>query len=370
MQTTELDAEKEEGERIQRVRIVEQKRIKEEQQRRLTEKKEKIATWWKRHWWKITVVIIAILIGYRIISYLNSDTYAYKRAMKFAESGDYESAISMFVQLGDYRNSETMIREVLFSSTYPNSSFPMNSIPGPLANMTFSFIPSGEFMMGSPSSEEDRDSDEKQHRVSIDSFELMTTEVTQGMWEVVMGTSIQNQQDHAVNDLTFVGCGYSYPMYYVSWNECKHFINKLNNIDPNHTYRLPTESEWEYACRAGTSTPYYWGYGNSEGIIAPYCWCSTNSHHSTHPVAEKQPNSWGLYDMSGNVSEWCEDWYTEDYDDCPANGTAYRTNSITRVYRGGAWSSYTGNYRSAIRYRNDSDNYHNALGFRLARSVR
>ena len=162
-------------------------------------------------------------------------------------------------------------------------------------DMEFVSIPAGSFMMGSPSSESDRDGDEEHHSVSVRSFELMTTEVTQGIWKVVMGD----------NPAQEYGMGDAYPVYNVSWNDCQDFIDALNDMDPSYTYRLPTEAEWEYACRAGTTTAYYWGSSMNNS----YCWYTDNSNGRTHPVGQKQPNAWGLYDMTGNVWE-CARIYT------------------------------------------------------------
>ena len=228
---------------------------------------------------------------------------------------------------------------------------------GPVSGMEFISIPSGSFQMGSPSSESNRDSDESRHSVSVSSFDLMSTEVTQGMWEEVMGS----------NPSHFTGDS-NRPVEKVSWNDCQDFIDKLNDLDPSHTYRLPTEAEWEYACRAGTSAAYYWGNSSSESTMSSYCWYTENSNSSTHSVGTKSPNAWGLYDMSGNVWEWCQDVYTSNYSSCPTNGSAYSGRGSNRVYRGGGWIINARYCRSAFR------NYYSpgyrliSLGVRLARS--
>jgi len=235
--------------------------------------------------------------------------------------------------------------------------------------MEFISIPTGDFMMGSPTSESDRYHDEESHSVSIDSFELMATEVTQRMWEEVMGVSIEYQFSSANDDYGLAGTGDDYPIYYVSWNDCQEFISELNSIDPDHTYRLPTEAEWEYACRAGSRTAFYWGNSDSDSTMNEYCWYAVNSDSEAHPVGILQPNDWGLYDMSGNVWEWCEDNYAEDYADCPTDGSAHEGPETRRILRGGGWFFYPSYCRSA--YRNlDSPDYANSnIGFRLARSA-
>jgi formylglycine-generating enzyme required for sulfatase activity len=179
------------------------------------------------------------------------------------------------------------------------------------------------------------------------------------MWEQVMGSN--PSPDYGVGD--------DYPVYYVSWDDCQEFIDRLNDIDPSHTYRLPTEAEWEYACRAGTTTRFYWGDSDSESTMGRYCWYTENSNSSTHPVASKEPNAWGLHDMSGNVWEWCQDRYTSDYDDCPTNGSAYTSSGSNRVNRGGSWFSNASDCRSANRYSFSPGSGYFLLGFRVARSV-
>ena len=236
---------------------------------------------------------------------------------------------------------------------------------GPLLGMEFVSIPSGSFQMGSPSSEDGRFDDESRHSVYVGSFELMTTEVTQGMWEEVLGTTVDEMRSRSEYDYGLTGFGSDYPMYYVSWDDCQDFINELNDMDPNHTYRLPSEAEWEYACRAGTTECFYWG----SSMNGSYYWYYGNSGSNTHPVAAKHPNTWGLYDMSGNVWEWCADLYTSDYDNCPTDGSAYKGSGSNRVLRGGSWSYYARDCRSAHRSNGSPGGSSYFLGFRLARSV-
>jgi formylglycine-generating enzyme required for sulfatase activity len=157
------------------------------------------------------------------------------------------------------------------------------------------------------------------------------------------------------------------PVEQVSWNDCQEFITRMNDLYPSYKYRLPSEAEWEYACRAGTTTKYYWG----DAMNDDYCWYSDNSNSTTHPVGQKLPNAWGLYDMSGNVWELCEDFYHDSYSGAPTDGSAWVFSpGSVRVFRGGGWIIIAGCCRSARRngYRPDNGSY--ALGFRLARSVR
>ncbi|MCK5035516.1 MAG: formylglycine-generating enzyme family protein [Candidatus Sabulitectum sp.] len=272
-------------------------------------------------------------------------------------------------------------KQLIPSDTYDKSS-PVYISPPALRSvfpdaMEFVTIPSGTFMMGSPWSEEGRGGDEGPgHSVNVSSFGLMTTEVTQGMWEVVMGESASSHHEMSK------GSGNNYPMYYVSWYDCQEFINELNSIDTEHIYRLPSESEWEYACRAGTTTRFYWGNSDSESTMKQYCWYEKNaddgywttphaSQEGTQPVGKKIPNAWGLYDMNGNVCEWCEDTWHNSYDGAPIDGSAWvSSGAYSRVERGGSWYGGAGGCRSACRIYGFSAGQTNTyLGFRLARSV-
>jgi formylglycine-generating enzyme required for sulfatase activity len=171
--------------------------------------------------------------------------------------------------------------------------------------MTFVLIQPGTFVMGSPEGETGRDSDEVQHNVTLtQKYYLQTTEVTQGQWKAVMGS----------NPSYFSSCGDDCPVEQVSWEDAQAFIEKLNLHENANRYSLPTEAQWEYAARAGSTTAL--ANGN---LVETNCsldtnlnamgWYCGNGDDKTHPVAQKQPNSWGLYDMHGNVWEWCQDWY-------------------------------------------------------------
>lgn len=158
------------------------------------------------------------------------------------------------------------------------------------AGMEFVPVTGGTFDMGSPESEGRRNADELLHSVTPGDFELMSTEVTQGMWEQVMG---ENPASDAY------GLGEDYPVYYVSWDQAQEFIARLNEIDPSHEYRLPTEAEWEYACRAGTDT--FYSFGHAAGELGRFAWYSANAGGKLHPVGQKAANPWGLVDLHGNV---------------------------------------------------------------------
>ena len=226
------------------------------------------------------------------------------------------------------------------------------TLPGG-AQMRFRWCPPGTFTMGSPASEEGRYDNETQHCVILtNGFWMGETPVTQKQWKSVMG----NNPSHFTGGLFSGG---SLPVEEVSWNDCQIFIQKVKAA-LNCGVRLPTEAEWEYACRAGTTG----AYGGS-GKLDEMGWYRGNSGDKTHPVGQKKPNDWGLYDMHGNVWEWCADWWGEYPSQSVIDPTGPSTGS-RRVLRGGGWYDRARNCRSAARGRLDPDyrgNYY--VGFRL-----
>ena len=221
--------------------------------------------------------------------------------------------------------------------------------------MEFIKIPSGSFMMGRDAISENGGSDEvPQHKVSVGSFAMQVTEVTQDQWVRVMGSNPSNFD------------GINNPVEQVSWNDAQKFIQKLNKLEGTNAYRLPTEAEWEYAARAGTDTTYSSGDENSS--LDSYAWYEGNE--GAHPVAQKQPNRWGLYDMHGNVWEWCQDWYRDSYIDTPRDGNAnIGGKQKYRVLRGGSWNSNPYFVRIATRFNVVPTHRTNYYGFRLARTL-
>ena len=215
--------------------------------------------------------------------------------------------------------------------------------------------------MGSPASDPDAESDEKpQHQVTLKSFSIGKYSVTQEQYQAVMGNNPSNFKDNPKN-----------PVENVSWNDAQEFCKKLSQLT-GKKYRLPTEAEWEYACRAGTQTRFY--FGDDAAKLGDYGWYNENSGSKTHPVGQKKPNDWGLYDMSGNVWEWCEDPYHDSYANKPENiknngNTAWPSSDISlRVMRGGSWPVNSRYCRSANRYGYDADSRDNIIGFRLVLS--
>ena len=229
--------------------------------------------------------------------------------------------------------------------------------------MKFKLIPAGEFMMGSHSVNEG-----PQHKVRIAKpFYMGMTEVTQGQYEKVMG---KNPSSYAKTGRTanyVKGTDTSnFPVETISWDDAVEFCRKLSAVE-GHTYRLPTEAEWEYCCRAGSATKYC--FGDGESSLSEYAWFDENSGFATHPVGTKKPNAWGLFDMHGNVWEWTSDWHDEGYyaKSPTEDPTGPETGSL-RIYRGGSWGDAAKYCQSSMRSRNPpSLGDRNDLGFRVAR---
>ena len=238
------------------------------------------------------------------------------------------------------------------------------TLPVGSVDMTFAYIPAGTFTMGSPDSEEGRGADEgPQHEVTISQgFYLGKYEVTQGQWENVMGTTpwsgkswVEENADH--------------PAVYVSWEDVQAFIQKLNDAAGKELYRLPTEAEWEYACRAGTTTR--WSFGDDESDLGDYAWYNDNAwdvgERYAHEVGTKLANPWGLYDMHGNVYEWCLDWYGSYSSEAQTDPSGPESGSY-RVLRGGSWKSASSLVRCTYRDRGHPEDRYFLIGFRCARA--
>ncbi len=230
-------------------------------------------------------------------------------------------------------------------------------------------IPAGTFMMGRyPGEQESGGDEEPQHAVTLaQPFWMGKYEITQQQWLAVMDSWPTNMfnEDNGVGD--------AYPAYSVSWDDVQDFIVALNAhiVDTGQgpaTVRLPSEAEWEYAARAGTATRFYWGDDLAYTMIGDYAWCAANSENMTHPIGEKRANIFNLYDMAGNVWEWCEDDYHENYDGAPADGSAWVNSprSTDHVVRGGSKLKLEGNWtcRHANRLKSANNSYGN-IGFRI-----
>jgi formylglycine-generating enzyme required for sulfatase activity len=232
-----------------------------------------------------------------------------------------------------------VVRKVELAKTFTNT-----------IGMEFVLIPPGEFWMGS----EERDAEKPVHKVTIGyPFYMGKYQVTQGEWKAVMGG----------NPSHFKGDDRR-PVETVSWDDCQEFIKRLNARNDGYVYRLPSEAEWEYACRAGTTGD----YAGDLDAMAWYggFWKGIFGGGGTHPVGQRQPNAFGLYDMHGNVWEWCQDVWHENYNGAPTDGRAWEQGSDNeRVLRGGSWDSVANGCRSAFRNYFPPVNRDSLVGCRL-----
>jgi formylglycine-generating enzyme required for sulfatase activity len=223
--------------------------------------------------------------------------------------------------------------------------------------MGFQLIEAGTFNMGTARYAYSQPIHEVRLR---NSFYIGKHEVTQAQWEAVMGS---NPSQTKGDDL---------PVESVSWNDVQEFIDRLNEIEDTTKYRLPTEAEWEYAAKAGTTTSYSFGeIGAKEGpFLKDYAWYQANSYDRTHEVGEKLPNPWGLYDMHGNVAEFMQDSWVDNYSGAKEDGSAVdKGESSLRVVRGGSYSSKENALESAYRTRVDPRDGNPNTGFRLVMDV-
>jgi formylglycine-generating enzyme required for sulfatase activity len=236
--------------------------------------------------------------------------------------------------------------------------------------MAFVLIPAGTFLMGSDDKDRDASTNEKpQHRVTISKrFYMGKYEVTQAQWEAVMGSSPYTlQRSNPFYDLPGMAERVRKPNnpVTVSWNDAQDFIKRLNQKEGHNRYRLPTEAEWEYAARAGTTTAY--SFGNDERQLGRYAWYGEDfATGSMHPVGQKRPSPRGLYDIHGNVWEWVQDWYSESYyANSPPTDPKGPTSGTGRVVRGGSWHQTATSWRSAFRKQYEPDYRGISIGFRL-----
>lgn len=223
--------------------------------------------------------------------------------------------------------------------------------------MEFVLIPAGSFTMGADKNFERAEDDETPpHRVTISRpFYLGKYEVTQAQWVAVMGSNPSKFK------------GRSHPVEQVSWDDAQAFVQRLNQKEGHDRYRLPTEAEWEYAARAGTTSTYH--FGDDASQLGRYAWYDKNSGETTHPVGQKEPNAWGLYDMHGNVWEWVQDWYGENYyRNSPSTDPRGPSSGSYRVDRGGSWGDDAAYCRAAYRSSLSPANRYGSLGVRLALS--
>jgi formylglycine-generating enzyme required for sulfatase activity len=242
----------------------------------------------------------------------------------------------------------------------------------PGVEMEMALIMGGSFEMGSPDDEEEHRSNEQLHSVTVPTFFMGQTLVTQAQWRSVSKLP-KNQIDLKPNPSHFKDND-NHPVEQVSWDESVEFCLRLSKLT-GREYRLPSEAEWEYACRAGTTTPFHFGetidtnlanyngdYVYGKGVKGSY-------RQTTTPVRELPPNSWGLFDMHGNVWEWCQDDYENDYARTPKDGTPHLTQSDRKVRRGGSWIDYPEYCRSAYRSLDSRAFRRDIIGFRVVCSA-
>jgi formylglycine-generating enzyme required for sulfatase activity len=228
---------------------------------------------------------------------------------------------------------------------------------------SFVLVAPGTFPMGSPEYETGRGVDEIMHEVTLTrAFYMQKTPITREQWTALIGD----------NPAAFSDGDENCPVESISWNECREFIRRLNEKTKSR-YRLPTEAEWEYACRSGTAGPFYNGeiteqFCTQDPVLCEAAWYCANSGRKCRPVAEKKPNAWGLYDLHGNVCEWCLDWYGE-YSPEPQTDPSGPNTGPGKVIRGGSWFSNARNCRSAARFHWPPNSKSDTIGFRLVREI-
>ncbi len=222
--------------------------------------------------------------------------------------------------------------------------------------MEFIFVKGGCYDMGDTFG--DGELDEKPvHSVCVSDFYIGKYEVTQEQWKTIMGS----------NPSDFSSCGDTCPVESVSWDDTQEFIQKLNS-KTGKSYRIPTEAEWEYAARSGGKKEKYAGT-SSDPDVGSYAWYGSNSDGEIHPVGRKKPNGLGIYDMSGNVYEWCHDWFGSDYyKNRPKNSPQGPSSGNNRVFRGGSWLNELPLLRASDRNDDDPSVRHRRIGFRLIRT--
>lgn len=219
------------------------------------------------------------------------------------------------------------------------------------ATMEFVLIPAGSFVMGNNQGD---NNERPAHKVTITKpFYLGKYEVTQQQWQAVMTNNPAHYR------------GPNKPVETVTWFDCGRFFNVLSKRAPDRKLRLPTEAEWEYACRAGTTTEYF--FGDDPKSLADYTWFTGNAKgdSGTQPVGQKKPNPWGLHDMYGNVWEWCSDWYQQRYDPGEQTDPAGPPTGAERVLRGGAWNFGPRSCRSSARSKYSAGAEILVFGFRV-----
>lgn len=238
--------------------------------------------------------------------------------------------------------------------------------------MDLVYIPGGTFLMGAPETElESLNQERPQHQVTVPAFFMGATPITQAQWRQVASSIGQGKEPLEANPSRFSFRGDNHPVERVSWHDATEFCLRLSR-HTKREYRLPSEAEWEYVCRAGTTTPFHCGetiltdLANYNGNYVYGSGAKGGYRETITPVDTFPPNAFGLYDMHGNVWEWCQDSWHDSYEKAPTDGSAWVSrNSSTRVLRGGSWVDYPRLCRSASRFDYYPVDRVNGLGFRV-----
>ena len=254
--------------------------------------------------------------------------------------------------------------EMTVSENKTDQTFNVGDVTFNVGDVTFKmvFVEGGTFQMGSDSGNDD---ERPVHNVTVSDFYMGEFEVTQALWQEVMGTTVYQQRDKS---WSMNGVGADYPMYYVNHTEAEEFCGRLNQrlrsqLPAGYSFALPTEAEWEYAARGGNKTKTYTYSGSN--YLSDVAWYADNSNSTTHAAGSKRANELGLYDMSGNVWEWCTDWYGS-YSSSSQTDPRGPSSGSYRVLRGGGWGNIASSCRVASRGINGPSFRSSSIGFRLA----
>lgn len=294
-------------------------------------------------------------------SYRNREYFcrvSYRNSVETENDNGYPLGFRLV--LGDDRGVTTL--KTASNAKKPSKSF-VNELTIEDVGVPFKmiFVEGATFDMGGESDAEDA---LPVHKVTLDSYYIGETEVTQALWEAVMGTTLEEMRDKGDPEGEFKGVGDDYPMYYLNWYDCQDFVRRLSDLTGRH-FQLPTEAQWEFAARGGRTRGYKYAGGNKLDDVA---WYQDNSGGTSHPVKQKAANSLGLYDMNGNVWEWCNDWYGDYVDYDQVNPTGPATGDF-HVLRGASWSSIPERVGVADRNNHHTDYRHSRFGLRVVMTI-
>jgi len=293
-----------------------------------------------------------------------------QKAKNYLDAGECEKAQKAYEAYKvehPYGNDEVARRIAECGKTTPARDNSKTDQTFNVGDVTFKmvFVEGGTFQMGSDSGDDD---ERPVHNVTVSDFYMGEFEVTQALWQEVMGTTVYQQRDKADPSWSMRGVGVDYPMYFVNYAEAEEFCGRLNQrlrsqLPAGYSFALPTEAEWEYAARGGNKTNTYTYSGSN--YLSDVAWCADNSNSTTHAAGSKRANELGLYDMSGNVWEWCSDW-SGSYSSSSQTDPRGPSSGSARVLRGGSWSNDATGCRVANRGRPSPSYCSDYIGFRLA----